>query len=98
MESLHKFGFNDTSPKTNCLVLAGGSPGVDELGIVVDNPLDQTFRLEVGDCASSEGSVNLHSVDKGRDGDDSVSWDFLDDSVAAIHQSLPSQYAELALR
>jgi hypothetical protein len=49
---------------------------------VVDDLLDQTLRLEVGDCASSKRSVDLHSVDEGRDGDDSVGWDFLDDSVA----------------
>jgi hypothetical protein len=49
---------------------------------VVNDPLDETFRLEVGDCASSKRSVDLHSVDDGGGGDDSVGGDFLHDSVA----------------
>jgi hypothetical protein len=36
----------------------------------------------VGDCASSKRSVDLHSVNEGRGGDDSVGWDLLHDSVA----------------
>jgi hypothetical protein len=36
----------------------------------------------VGDCASSKRTVDLHSVNEGRGGDDSVGWDLLHDSVA----------------
>ena len=49
---------------------------------MVNDPLDETLRLEVSDCASSKRSVDLHSVDDGRGGDDSVGGDFLHDSVA----------------
>jgi hypothetical protein len=64
------------------LVGGSGSPGVEELTVVVDDPLDETLRLEVGDCASSERTVDLHSVDESGGGDDSVGGDFLHDSVA----------------
>ena len=50
---------------------------------MVDDSLDETLGFEVGDSASSKGSVDLHSVDEGRGGDDSVSWDLLHDSLAA---------------
>ena len=36
----------------------------------------------MGDCASSKRSVDLHSVNEGGGGDDSVGWDLLHDSVA----------------
>lgn len=64
------------------LVFAGGGSGVDELGVVVDDSLDETLLLEVGDGPSGEGAVDLHSVDEGGLGDDSVGGDLLDDSVA----------------
>ena len=51
---------------------------------MVDDSLDETLGFEVGDSASSKGSVDLHSVDEGRGGDDSVSWDLLHDSVAKL--------------
>ena len=71
-------------PHSLCaLLLSSRGTGVDELSVRVDDPLDESFRFEVGDGASGEGSVNLHSVDEGRGGDDSVSWDLLHDSLAA---------------
>jgi hypothetical protein len=57
---------------------------VDELSVVVDHSLDETLLLEEGNGASGKGSVDLHSVDEGGLGDDSVSGDLLDDSVAAL--------------
>lgn len=73
---------NDTSRTTKSLVLSGDSPGVEELSVVVDDLLDEALGLEVGDRTSSKRSVNLHSVDDGGGGDDSVGGDFLHDSVA----------------
>ena len=64
------------------LILSSRSTGVDELSVGVDDPLDQTFRFEMGNGASGKGSVDLHSVDEGGDGDNSVSWDLLHDSLA----------------
>jgi hypothetical protein len=49
---------------------------------VVDDSLDETLLLEVGDGPSGERAVDLHSVDEGGLGDDSVSGDLFDDSVA----------------
>jgi hypothetical protein len=48
----------------------------------VNHSLDQTFLLKVCDSSSCERTVDLHSVDEGGLGDDSVGWDFLYDSVA----------------
>jgi hypothetical protein len=58
---------------------------------VVYDSLDVTLGLEVGDCASSKRTVDLHSVDNGRGGDDSVGGDLLHDSVAVkVSEILPS--------
>jgi hypothetical protein len=48
----------------------------------VNHPLDQTLLLEMGDRTSGERTVDLHSVNKGRLGDDFVGGDFLQYSVA----------------
>ena len=66
------------------LVLSGSCTGVDQLSVVVDNALDQTLLLEMSDGTSGERSVDLHSVDQGRLGDDSVGRDLLDDFVAVV--------------
>jgi hypothetical protein len=51
---------------------------------VVDNLLNQTLLLEVGDRTTGQRSVDLHSVDEGRGGDDFVGGDLLHDSVAGV--------------
>jgi hypothetical protein len=76
---------------TTSLVGGSGSPGVEELAVVVNDPLDETLGLEVGDRTSSKGSVDLHSVDEGRGGDDSVGGDFLHDSVATQSVKMSSR-------
>jgi hypothetical protein len=48
----------------------------------VNDSLDQTLLLEIGNRSSSKGTVDLHSVNEGRLGNDSVSGDLFDDSVA----------------
>ena len=58
--------------------------GVDELSVVVDDTLDETLGLEVGDGAASERSVDLHTVDEGRLRNDAVSGNLLDDTVAEM--------------
>lgn len=70
------------NPFSSHLILSSRGTGVDELSVGVDDSLDQTFGFEVGDGASGKGSVDLHSVDEGRGGDDSVGWDLLHDSLA----------------
>ena len=49
---------------------------------MVDDAFDEALGLEVGDGATGERAVDLHSVDQGRLGDDAVRRDFLDDAVA----------------
>jgi hypothetical protein len=72
-----------TTPSSKRLLLGGGGAGVDELGVVVDDALDETLLLEEGDGAAGERAVDLHAVDEGRLGDDAVGGDLLDDAVAA---------------
>lgn len=50
--------------------------------MVVHDPLDEAFLLEVGDGAAGEGAVDLHSVDESGLGDDFVGGDLLDDTLA----------------
>lgn len=49
--------------------------------MVVDDPLDLTFPLQVVDGNSSQGSIDLHSVDEDGLRDHLVGGDFLEDSV-----------------
>lgn len=50
---------------------------------MVDDALDVALLLEESDGASGEGTVDLHTVDEDGLGDELVSGDLLDDSVAA---------------
>lgn len=84
-------------PSLDRLVLRSGSPSIDELSIRVNDPLDRAFLLEMRDGATSERSIDLHAVDQGRGGDDSISWDFLHDSIA-VWRRLRQSVRDLKIR
>lgn len=69
--------------------LSSSRPGVDELSVVVDNSLDKTLLLKESDGTSSEGTVDLHSVDEDGLRNKLVGGDLLDDSVAERLSVLP---------
>lgn len=50
---------------------------VDAQSAVSNNLLDDALLLKVGQTSASNGSVDLHSVDKNGDGDETVGLDIL---------------------
>lgn len=56
---------------------------------MVDDTLDETLLFEVGDSATGERAVNLHSVNQGRLGNDLVGGDLFDDAVAGVLGGVP---------
>lgn len=56
---------------------------------MVDNSLDKTLLLKESDGTSSEGTVDLHSVDEDGLRNKLVGGDLLDDSVAEHLSVLP---------
>ena len=55
----------------------GGKRTVDAQSAVSNNLLDDALLLKVGQTSAGNGSVDLHSVDEDRDGDQAVGLDIL---------------------
>lgn len=56
-------------------------PTVDVQRAVSDNLLDDALLLQVRQTPAGNGSIDLHSVDENRDGDQAVGLDILVESV-----------------
>ncbi len=61
--------------------LLGGSTGVHELTVVVDDALDLAITLKVADGNTGERTTDLHTVDQGRLRDHLEGGHLLEDTV-----------------
>lgn len=73
------------------LLLGDNGAGVDKLGVVVDDALDEALLLEESDGTASERAVDLHAVNEDRLRDELVGRDLLEDTVAGEKVSTRTQ-------